>query len=247
MCHLQEFYAKYKSKGLVLLGLNTADHKQIALDFMRENGVAFPNILDASDAAKTVAHRDYPDAGCPTNYIIDRDGKVVDAWPGNDERHSRVIAALQKTGGQLAEAIHQEAIAKAAIAAPEVAAAAQRLFEVLRTADYDHEGISTRDCKHRPAKEINYNPSRNDPGWVRWVCKKFKANPITDVQIGKVVAGADGSPTTHFALRLKDGEVLQGDLPFHFINWGPGGKQWVGEGALDWHLRPPPAQHTNSK
>jgi peroxiredoxin len=105
MCHLQEFYAKYRSYGFVILGLNTEDDKQIALDIMRENAVTFPNILDTSAAAKRVADHDYPNAGCPTNYIIDRDGTIVDAWVAD---YRRAFAALQKTGGELANAIRHE-------------------------------------------------------------------------------------------------------------------------------------------
>jgi hypothetical protein len=239
MCHLQELYAKYKDKGLVVLGLDPADDKKIASELLRENGVTFPNIIDSSEAARKASERDYPLGAWPTSYIIDRDGKVVDAWLGYDKGEPRAIAAIEKTGGPLAEAIRQDMAAKAAKSAPEVAAAAQRLFEVLRTADYDHEGISTRDCKNNPAKEINYNPMRGDRAWVRWVCKKFKANPITDVKLGNVVANSGGAPTVHFELRLKDGEILDGDLPFYFMDWGPAGKQWIGQGGLDWHTRPP--------
>ncbi len=72
---------------------------------------------------------------------------------------------------------------------------------------------------------------------MRWVCKRFKANPITDVRLGNVFASPSGTPTVPFELRLKDGAVLRGDLPFHFMAWGPGGKQWIGEGGLDWHLQ----------
>ena len=61
-----------------------------------------------------------------------------------------------------------------------------------------------------------------------------------DVQLGNVSANPGGMPTVHFELHLKDGEILQGDLPFSFIDWGPGGKQWVGQDGLDWHLHPPP-------
>jgi peroxiredoxin len=98
MCHLQDLYAEFKSQGLVLLGLNTADDKQIALDFLRENGVTFPNILDSSEAAEKVADEDYRESACPTNYIIDRDGKIVDGWCGNEEGHTRARAALEKLG-----------------------------------------------------------------------------------------------------------------------------------------------------
>lgn len=250
MCHLQDLYAKYKSQGLVILGFDASDDRKIALEMLHANGVTFPNVIDSSDAAQKVCFQEYQRQGrsaVPMSYIIDREGKVVAAWYGYQEGHTKAMAALQKASSELAAVMRQEATAKAAKAAPEIAAAAQRLFQVLRTADYDHDGISTRDCKHRPSKDINYNPARNDPGWVRWVCKKFKAHPITDVRLGNVFAGPDGAPTVHFELHLKDGEVLQGDLPFHLIKWDSSEKQWIGEGGLDWHLHPPPAKETKSR
>jgi peroxiredoxin len=39
--------------------------------------------------------------GVPLNYIIDREGKVVDAWYGYEEGHKRAIAALEKAGAKL--------------------------------------------------------------------------------------------------------------------------------------------------
>ena len=44
--------------------------------------------------------------GVPLNYIINRDGKIVDTWYGNFQGHARAKAALRKTGGELAEALH---------------------------------------------------------------------------------------------------------------------------------------------
>ena len=82
---------------------------------------------------------------------------------------------------------------------------------------------------------------RNYPGWVRWVCRKFKANPITEVRLGNVFAGPDGAPTVHFELHLKGGEVLQGDLPFH---WDSERRQWIGWQGLDWHMHLPPGKET---
>jgi peroxiredoxin len=108
MCHLQELHAKYKDKGLVILGLNASDNKKIALDFMRENGATFPNILDSSDAAINVSFRDYRNSACPTNYIIARDGKIVAGWCGYEQGHRRARALLEKLGGELAEAVRQD-------------------------------------------------------------------------------------------------------------------------------------------
>jgi peroxiredoxin len=98
MRHLQKFHEKYGDKGLVLLGFNSADHKQIALDFFRENGARFPTILDNSRAAQKVSYLDYKASGVPVNYIIDREGKIVGGWYDNDEGYKRVLTALKKAG-----------------------------------------------------------------------------------------------------------------------------------------------------
>ena len=159
------------------------------------------------------------------NYIIDREGKVVDAWYGGGREHPKAIAALRLAGGDLGGVIKRDLNAKVAKAAPEVAAAAKKLFQAIRTADYNHDWISTKDWEQFPAKDVDYCVDHNYPGWVRWVCRKFKANPITDVRLGQVFTALDGSPAVHFELRLKNGEVLQGDLPFR---WYADKKQWIG-------------------
>ncbi len=101
MCHLQELHEKYTDKGLIILGFNGSDDKQIALEFLKENSATFPNILDSSDAAKRVAFEGYKMSGVPLNYIIDREGKVVDAWYGYEKGHKRAIAAMEKLGLKL--------------------------------------------------------------------------------------------------------------------------------------------------
>jgi peroxiredoxin len=98
MRHLQRLHEKYRDKGLVILGFNCADDKQIAMDFMRENSATFPNILDSSDAAVKVGFDGYKMSGVPLNYIIDRDRKVVDAWYGYEEGHKQAITTLEKLG-----------------------------------------------------------------------------------------------------------------------------------------------------
>jgi peroxiredoxin len=101
MCHLQKLYEKYKDRDVVILGFNPADDRKIAMDFLRDNSATFPNILDTSITARKVAFDDYKKSGDPLNYIIDREGKVVDAWYGNEEGHKRAIAALEKAGAKL--------------------------------------------------------------------------------------------------------------------------------------------------
>jgi peroxiredoxin len=101
MCHLQELYEKYKDKDVVILGFNSADDRQIALDFMQENSATFPSVLDSSYAAKKVHFKDYRVQGVPTNYIIDREGKIVESWLGYEEGHKGAIEALEKLGVRL--------------------------------------------------------------------------------------------------------------------------------------------------
>jgi glutathione peroxidase-family protein len=98
MRHLQEFYKKYKDQDLVILGLNCSDDKRIALDFMRENSATFPNILDSSDSAKKIAWSGYKQTAVPTSYIIDREGKVFDAFCGYEKGHKRITEILEKIG-----------------------------------------------------------------------------------------------------------------------------------------------------
>jgi len=101
--HLQKLSEKYKDKGLVILGFNCFDDKRIAKNFMRENSVTFPNILDSSDASEKVIFDGYRNRSgtVPLSYIIDTRGKVVDAWCGYEEDNKRALAALKKAGMQL--------------------------------------------------------------------------------------------------------------------------------------------------
>ena len=101
--YLQEFSEKHKDKGLVILGFNSSDNKRIAKNFIRENSVTFPNILDSSDPAKKMIFDGYRNRRgiVPLCYIIDNQSKVVDAWYGFERDHKRALAALKKAGIKL--------------------------------------------------------------------------------------------------------------------------------------------------
>ena len=96
--HLQKFHDRYAGRGLVILGLNADDSKQIALELLRKDSVTFPNIIDSSEAGQRTCFRDYRSSGVPLSYIIDREGKIVDAWYGYEEGHPRALRALGKLG-----------------------------------------------------------------------------------------------------------------------------------------------------
>ena len=83
----------------MVLGVNTADARDIALEYLKANKVTFPNVLDASDAANRTMMQ-YETLGgmsaVPLTYLIDREGKVVEAW--YDYRQGQAEKALKKLG-----------------------------------------------------------------------------------------------------------------------------------------------------
>jgi peroxiredoxin/outer membrane lipoprotein-sorting protein len=101
--HLQGLSEKHKDNGLVVLGFNFTDDTRILQAFLRENPLTFPMIHDCSSLARRVAVQDYGDkaATMPMSCIINRQGRIVDAWLGYEGNHKRALAALEKAGLQL--------------------------------------------------------------------------------------------------------------------------------------------------
>ena len=92
-------YEKYEDQGLVVLGVNVSDDRKIALEYLVENRVTFPNVFDISGRAQQVMMRYETLQGfsaVPMTYVIDREGKVVDAW--YDFREDLMEKALEKLG-----------------------------------------------------------------------------------------------------------------------------------------------------
>lgn len=72
MPHLDKLYAKYRSSGFVLLGVNIDDDSRAASELATRLGVKFPVLLDGD---KKVAKL-YDLSAMPATVLIDRDGKV---------------------------------------------------------------------------------------------------------------------------------------------------------------------------
>jgi len=83
---------------LVVLGVNLSDDRKIALAYLKENQVTFPNVLDTSDEAHRVMqqYETLTMSAVPMTYVIDREGKVVAAWYGFDQGAAE--KALKKLG-----------------------------------------------------------------------------------------------------------------------------------------------------
>ncbi len=84
--YLEELYRKYKDKGLVVIGFNCDDDLKITLCLLKEHSVTYPNIVDASGEARDVCYRQYQTirgkSAVPLHYLIDKEGRVIDAWYG---------------------------------------------------------------------------------------------------------------------------------------------------------------------
>lgn len=97
MRYLQQIQDKHSKAGLTVLGADFADAKDIALEELRRQNVSFPNVIDASPAGRKAMDA-YRVSGIPLNYIIDKDGKIVDGWCGNEPTFERAMKAIKKAG-----------------------------------------------------------------------------------------------------------------------------------------------------
>ncbi len=85
-----------------MIGLNCMDEKKFVEKFVKDRKLTYPIVFDISEKAKKTV---YEDLGCkggvPVNYIIDRKGRVVDAWYGHFKDKNRARSALKKLGIKL--------------------------------------------------------------------------------------------------------------------------------------------------
>lgn len=84
---------------MAVVGVNVSDDRKIALDYLKENKVTFPNVLDTSMSARQAMRQFETLSGMgavPMTYVIGRDGKVAEAWYGYEK--GRAAEALKKMG-----------------------------------------------------------------------------------------------------------------------------------------------------
>lgn len=91
---LDDLYNRYERVGFKLLGVNIDDNSQRAIDMMKELGVDFPVLFDASkDVSKL-----YEVNAMPVTVILDREGNVRYVHkgykPGYEEKYLNEVRAL---------------------------------------------------------------------------------------------------------------------------------------------------------
>jgi cytochrome c biogenesis protein CcmG, thiol:disulfide interchange protein DsbE len=92
---LEEVWRDNRSRGLVLLGLDSKDFRADAQRFAERFGLTFPLVYDGpGDSASS-----YGVTGFPETFVIDREGKVVAAFKGGvdgEDVRPRVLEAIEQ-------------------------------------------------------------------------------------------------------------------------------------------------------
>jgi cytochrome c biogenesis protein CcmG/thiol:disulfide interchange protein DsbE len=70
---LEDVWTEYRARGVLVLGLNTEDVRDDALDFLRRYRQSFPSLRDGSDESRIRFEATAP----PETYIIDREGRIA--------------------------------------------------------------------------------------------------------------------------------------------------------------------------
>jgi len=194
------------------------------------------------------AYRQKPDAESFTTWMRN-------SW-GQPRKWTRSLGPKNawQYGDNWQEEIAEQRHAHASDGAEAIIAEAEKLFEAVRSADYDDPG----DWRDFPGGR-EYRVNTNYPGWMEWVCDNFKKNPIQTVELGQLLRGdgeasfkvtfRDGTvregrftrvkvglPAVSYKLTLEDGTVIEGHLPFEYYAKG---ERWSGVHGLDWHLIEP--------
>jgi DsbE subfamily thiol:disulfide oxidoreductase len=78
MPDLIRFYNAHRTDGLVLLAVNSADNRDSAQQFVRDQQMPFPVLYDPNGSVERLFGVD----GLPSTFLLDREGIVRFAWTG---------------------------------------------------------------------------------------------------------------------------------------------------------------------
>lgn len=113
MPHTQEVSAHYKDQGVVVLGSCTSDTRSKFESWVKANQSKYPDIIWAHDKAERTPARAsynlYGVSGIPTQFIIDRDGKIADIVIGYMKGEAILDGALAKAGVKVDPALVEKA------------------------------------------------------------------------------------------------------------------------------------------
>jgi cytochrome c biogenesis protein CcmG, thiol:disulfide interchange protein DsbE len=93
--HFERVWQEQRERGLVVLGLDSKDIRKDGLRFARRFALSFPLVFDGEGEVS----KRYGVTGYPETFVIDREGRVVDAIVGSvnsDEDRARLGEAIDR-------------------------------------------------------------------------------------------------------------------------------------------------------
>jgi cytochrome c biogenesis protein CcmG/thiol:disulfide interchange protein DsbE len=88
---LESLWRRYRSDGVVVLGVDSGDAMSDARSFLSAHGVTYPVVFDPSE---TLAQGPYAVVGLPGTYVINSSGRVVGGQilgPVTEHAHSETL------------------------------------------------------------------------------------------------------------------------------------------------------------
>lgn len=95
--HLQSLYGKLKKSGLAIVSVNLMDDAKTITKYLKDNKFTVPNVMDKGQ--KSGAAAKFKVVAAPTNYLVDKNGKIIWSALGFDEAGMK--AAIKKAGFKL--------------------------------------------------------------------------------------------------------------------------------------------------
>ena len=89
---LQSAWERHRSRGVVVIGVDTRDLISDAREFVDKYGVTYPNVYDGPGKLTD----SYGLTGFPETFFLDRNGKIVEHVPGPLSDQTQIDAAIAK-------------------------------------------------------------------------------------------------------------------------------------------------------
>lgn len=107
MPHLEKVYQQVKDKNVAVLGVCVFDDKAAYDKWVtdKKGTYDFPTAFDPAGRGKnSIASKLYHVSGIPTQYVIDKDGKIAASMVGYDEKGTELEDTLKKQGTEIVAA-----------------------------------------------------------------------------------------------------------------------------------------------
>lgn len=89
---LESVWSGYRERGVLVLGVDTQDLSENAVEFIEETGTTYPSVRDGTPRTET----DYEMTGVPETFLIDADGRIALHFVGEVTDEEQITNALEQ-------------------------------------------------------------------------------------------------------------------------------------------------------